>query len=221
MNTTIHRHAVRSIVAAMLGACAVSAGASAGVIVYQQDFETPSTVGWQLGGPGIDRTTELGNFSKRNTNNEITLTVNTMSNEMYTLVFDLFLFGEWSGDTSRWGANTISVRAEGHELFRETFSNTGVAGSQSYEGTPDLFGDLGYSKDADSAYRQIALEFSGRDPSVTLRIMGQGLGSMGQTSWSVDNVTVYQGSASQPAVPAPAGVAALGAAGLFVMRRRR
>lgn len=221
MNTTKRQNVSRPLVAAMLGASAACAGASAGVIVYQQDFENPSMVGWQLGGPGIDQTSELGRFSKRNTNNEITLTVNTMSEQMYTLVFDLYLFGEWSGASSRWGANTISVRAEGHEIFRETFSNTGVAGSQSYEGSPDMFGDLGYSKDADSAYRQIALEFNGRNPSVTLRFMGQGLGNMGQTSWSVDNVTVYQGSAPQPAVPAPAGAAVLGAAGLFAMRRRR
>ncbi len=221
MNTTNRQNVSRQRIAATLGACALSAAASAGVIVYQQDFESPSTVGWQLGGPGIDHTTTLGNFSKRNTNNEITLTVDTMSEQMYTVVFDLYLFGEWSGNSSRWGQNTITVRAEGNELFRETFSNSGVAGSQSYEGSPDLFGDLGYSKDADSAYRQIALEFSGRNPSTTLRIMGQGLGSMGQTSWSVDNVTVYQNTAAPPAVPAPAGAAILAATGLIATRRRR
>ena len=191
------------------------------MIVYQQDFENPSTVGWRLGGPGIDHTTELGNFSKRNTNNEVSLTVNTMRDEMYTVVFDLYLFGEWSGNSSKWGQNTFSVRAEGHELLRDTFSNTGDPNSQTYDGAPTLLGDLGYSPDTDSAYRGIALTFNGRDPSVTLRFMGQGLGSMGKTSWALDNVTVYQGEAPSRVVPTPAGAAALTAGGLLALRRRR
>ncbi|MGP1310498.1 MAG: hypothetical protein ACTS27_09905 [Phycisphaerales bacterium] len=218
MNTTRATKTFR--LAALLAGGLPMTGAAAG-IVYQQDFENPSTIGWNLGGPGISHTDALGNFSKRNTNNEVTLTVNTAQSEVYTLVFDLYLFGEWSGNSSRWGQNTFSVRAEGTEILRDTFSNTGDPNSQSYGEAPDVLGDLGYSPDTDSAYRQIALLFNGRNPSVTLRFMGQGLGNMGQTSWALDNVEVHEGDVRAAFVPSPATAGVLGAPLLFALRRRR
>jgi hypothetical protein len=210
-----------NVVSAALAAAAISAAAGAGVIVYEQDFSNPATLGWQLGGQNTSYTEALGAFSKRNGNNEVTLTVNTMQNETYTLVFDLYLFDSWSGNSSRWGQNTFTVRAEGHEIMRETFSNTGDPSSQSYAGSPDVLGQLGFGAGDDSVYRNITLTFNGRNPSVTLRFMGQGLGQLSDNSWALDNVRVYQGAAPQPMVPAPAGLALLSAGGLFAARRRR
>lgn len=215
----------RTIAAASIAAAASLSAplATAGVIVYQQDFENPSTIGWQMGGPNTSSTQALGNFSKRNGNNEVTLTVNTMQNEMYTLVFDLYLFDSWSGNSSRWGQNTFSVRAEGTEILRSTFSNTGVPGSQSYADAPDLLTDVGFGAGSDSVYRGVSLTFNGRNPSVTLRFMGQGLGQLSDNSWALDNVFVYQGEApiASPGVPAPGGAAVLAAGGLLAVRRRR
>lgn len=204
---------------ALVGGAALSGASAAAPIVYQQDFESPNTVGKEWGQRGISNTQELGKFSNRMNNNELTLTVNTMGDQVYTLVFDLYLFGAWTG-----GNQNISVRAEGREVFRETFTNTGDWSQQSFARAPDLFGDLGYAPTMDSAYRGIAVEFDGRNPSVTLRFMGQGLGNMGSQSWAIDNVAVYQGvlPAAAPAVPgaATAGVGLLGAATLLRRRRR-
>ena len=208
-----------SLLLALVGGAVFSGASLAAPIVYQQDFESANTVGKEWGQRGISNTQELGKFSNRMNNNELTLTVNTMSDQVYTLVFDLYLFGAWTG-----GNQNISVRAEGKEVFRETFTNTGDWSQQSFDRPPDLFGDLGYAPTMDSAYRGIALEFDGRNPSVTLRFMGQNLGNMGSQSWAIDNVTVYQGvlAAAAPAVPGPAtaGLGLLGAATLLRRRRR-
>ena len=203
---------------ALAGGASLSAGSIAAPIVFHQDFEKANTVGKEWSQRGISNTQELGKFSNRMNNGELTLTVDTMNNQVYTLVFDLYVFGDWNGNNG-----TFSVRAEGSELFRETFSNTGDFSAQTYAGAPDLFGDLGYAKSMDSAYRAITMEFDGRNPSTTLRFMAQGLGNMGSQSWAIDNVSVFQGvlSAAAPAVPGPATTLGLGLLGGAAMLRRR
>lgn len=203
---------------ALAGGASLSAGSVAAPIVFHQDFEKANTVGKEWSQRGISNTQELGKFSNRMNNGELTLTVDTMNDQVYTLVFDLYVLGEWNGKNG-----TFSVRAEGKELFRETFSNTGDFSTQTYKGAPDLYGDLGYSKSMDAAYRAITMEFDGRNPSTTLRFMAQGLGNMGSQSWAIDNVTVFQGvlSAAAPVVPGPATTAGLGLLGAAAMLRRR
>lgn len=113
-----------------------------------------------------------------------------------TLVFDLFVLGDWDGDDATNGPDRFQVKAEGQVVVDTTFSNT--AADQSY---PDAFGEgtnpartaaaendsIGVTS---SVYR-VAVPFSHWDDTIGFDLVGSGLSSLTGEEWGVDNVEVH------------------------------
>jgi len=212
--TSVVRRASALAAAALLVSAA--GGANAGVIVYQQDFENPSTIGWQLGGSNVAQTDALGKFSKRNGNNEVTLTVNTIQSEMYTVVFDLYLFDSWDGGSAQWGQDRFNVKVDGAIAFSELLDNSAGSPYQTFRDADEI-GQFAFGNrdvDRDSIYRGIVLEFVAGGPTTKISFYGSGLQDKSDESWAIDNVVIQS-------VPVPATTAVLGAGVLLATRRRR
>jgi hypothetical protein len=129
----------------------------------------------------------------------------------YYLTFDFYAFDAWTNQQ-------FNVTANGTTIFSALFSNTTTSSAQTL--TPNAGpSPMGFNSSYnDSIYRNIEVPFtvpSGQD--ITLRFADGGdLAGINFESWGIDNVSV-----SYEAVPAPSGLAALGAGSLFVGRRRR
>lgn len=195
----------------------IGASASAGVIVHQQDFEHPGSIGSEWSSNATDQNDHFTRFSKRRTNETLTLTLDTMGGQAYSLVFDLYLIDSWDGGNPTWGQDRFSVKVDTALVFSELLDNAMGSAHSTYR-DPDEVGMFGFGNrdvDRDAIYRGIALDFVASGDVTQVSFFGSGLQAKNDESWGIDNVRVA-------AVPAPGGAAALviGAAGLALARRR-
>lgn len=202
----------------MLLVSALAASAGAGVIVYQQDFEHPGSIGKEWSNSATDQGDYFTRFSKRRTNETLTLTLDTMNGQAYSLVFDLYLLDSWDGGDAKWGQDRFSVKVDTTLAFSELLDNSMNSANSTYR-NPDEVGMFGFGKrdvDRDAIYRAIALDFVANGDVTQISFFGSGLQGKSDESWGIDNVSVA-------AVPAPgaAGLLALSALGATSRRRRR
>lgn len=212
MNTT-----TRIVSLATLG-FAFGASAGAGVIVHQQDFEQPGSIGGEWSSKATDHHAHFTRFSQRRTNETLTLTLDTMNGQAYSLVFDLYLLDSWDGGNAQWGQDRFNVKIDGGLAFSELLDNQMNSPNSTYR-DPDEVGMFGFGKrdaDRDSIYRAISLDFVANGEVTKVAFFGSGLQAKSDESWGIDNVSVA-------AVPAPGAAAALalGALGATSRRRRR
>jgi MYXO-CTERM domain-containing protein len=194
------------------------ASARAGVIVYEQDFENPGSIGNEWSNSATDQNDHFTRFSKRRTNETLTLTLDTMGGQAYSLVFDLYLIDSWDGGNPTWGQDRFSVKVDTALVFSELLDNAMGSAHSTYR-DPDEVGMFGFGKrdvDRDAIYRAIALDFVANGEVTQISFFGSGLQGKNDESWGIDNVSVA-------AVPSPgvAAALALGALGAASRRRRR
>jgi hypothetical protein len=134
---------------------------------------------------------------------------------LFKLTFDLYIIDSWDGYLEPHGPDSFQVFINGGKHFEETFANQHT--SQSFR-PPDIgpthLGFNGLYRD--SIYRDITIPFDiGESSTLTIKFQSQGLHSMIDESWGIDNVRVtYQ------AVPTPGSLSLL-AAGLALLAPRR
>lgn len=145
----------------------------------------------------------------------------------YTVVFDLYLIDSWDGrGGDRWGDDKFRVTVNGQVLLDSFFSNFNI-GLSGF--TPDVGpAQLGYNDQwPDTIYRDLALEFTLADGVDTVAIDFRGTlnQALSDESWGLDNVRVIRTIRDEPtplgAIPGPSTLAALGAAGVGGLRKRR
>ncbi len=197
---------------------ACAAGASAGVVVYEQNFESPALIGNEWSSKATEAHGVFTRFSERRTNNPLTLTIGTVTGQAYSLLFDLYIIDSWDGSNQEWGGpDTFNVRIGDTLAFSETMDNDPNSRFKTYR-NPDEAGHFGFGTrdyDNDAIYRGILLDFVAGGPFTTIAFFGTGLQSRNDESWGIDNVSV----AALP-VPGPAGALVIGFAGLALARRR-
>lgn len=233
----------KSLFAAALSLCLATGAAQANflgaeTLVYSHNFQWgvgAAVPGWSAGAiqsaPNPDYNgwrRFLGEFI----NNEVTLTLGNLgqswtqgnnpdSHAFVRVEFDLYLLRSWDGNSTEYGADYFGLRADGAQLFRETFSNGHPAG-QSYCGALCVPGQsvytpmtgaaemysLGYSfgnwgpgsgksvpEAMDSVYR-FSSTFAHQSDSLRLAFFADGLqhyfgAGYWDESWGLDNVSVH------------------------------
>lgn len=197
---------------------ACAAGASAGVVVYEQNFESPSLIGSEWSSNATDAHPAFTRFSERRANNALTLTLETVTGQAYSLLFDLYIIDSWDGGNQEWGGpDTFNVSVGDSLAFSETMDNDPESRFKTYR-DPDEAGHFGFGDreyDNDAIYRGILLDFVASGQLTTIAFFGTGLQGRNDESWGIDNVRV----AALP-VPGPAGALVIGLAGLALARRR-
>jgi hypothetical protein len=134
---------------------------------------------------------------------------------LFTLMFDLYIIDSWDGYLTPHGPDHFQVLVNDVMIFDETFANQHHY--QSFR-APDVGPmHMGFnSLYKDSIYRDISIPFTiGDAETISIRFRSQGLHSMADESWGLDNVRV-----SYVPIPSP-GAMGLLCAGLLVMAPRR
>lgn len=135
----------------------------------------------------------------------------------FFLTFDLFIIDSWDGYLTPHGPDFFQVFVNGSKIFEETFTNQHTY--QSFR-APDVGPThLGFNPAyKDSIYRDIMIPFEiGEASTINIKFRGQGLLSLDDESWGIDNVRV-----SFTPVPSPGSAVLLAAgAALTGLRRRR
>jgi hypothetical protein len=159
-------------------------------------------------------------------NDTITLSLSNLPSHSFVSVsFDLFIIRSWDGNFYLYGPDIWMFGTSQGELLKTTFSNEGPA--QAYPGTypTDSYScwtgasevrTLGYDV-VDSVYH-ITVPFSHEGSSLSLYFAAQGLYSLPDESWGIDNVRVDVSS-----VPTPSALVLLGSGlvGLMGLRHLR
>lgn len=202
------------VTAVLLGACAIPA--SAGVIVHSQDFENAAAVGPEWSSAATEHAGYFSRFSQRRTNQTLSLTFDTVGGQLYSLMFDLYLFDSWDGGSAQWGQDRFNVKVDGALAFSELLDNSAGSPYQTFRDADEI-GQFAFGNrdvDRDSIYRGIVLEFVAGGPTTKISFYGSGLQDKSDESWAIDNVVIQS-------VPVPATTAVLGAGVLLATRRRR
>jgi hypothetical protein len=137
---------------------------------------------------------------------------------LYTVVFDFYPIDSWDGTSAIGGPDLFELKINGNILFNEPFSNHSISTLQNFRG-PDVGpAQLGFGTDADSIYRNIAVDFT-VDPAATLiqiKFRGSLTSPISDESWGIDNVRV-----NYTLVPSPGSSALLLLGGVNASRGRR
>ena len=232
--------------ATLLGVATLPAHAA---LVYSNDFQSGVGAEWSNTliaaaptpypfGPRLF----LGEFG----NETVTLTLGEVGAATLRLEFDFFAIRSWDGSSAGtaydYGDDHFRVAvAGGPALFDATFSNGNPAG-QSYgpnaldpyhTGAAEAY-SLGYyfydgiqesGQVMDSVYR-LGFDFTHLGGALAFSFSGDGLQTLDDESWGLDNVLVSRadiGTGPASAAPEPASLAlvALGLAGLGISRAKR
>lgn len=198
---------------------ACSTGASAGIVVYQQDFENPAAIGPEWSGNATESHGVFTRFTERRTNNPLTLNLSTAVGQAYSLWFDLYIIDSWdAGHADFGGPDKFNVRVNNTLAFSESMDNDPGSRLMTFR-DPDEAGHFGFGDrwyDNDAIYRDVVVDFVATGPLTSIVFFGSGLQGRNDESWGIDNVRIA-------AIPGPgAAIAiALGAAGLTLARRRQ
>jgi RHS repeat-associated protein len=163
-------------------------------LVYFNNFET--TVGSEWSNTTIDNTYPnifsryLGRFSNDNT----TLTLNTIPGQRYRLEFDFYAIDSWDG--KGYDYDEFNVFVDALQVFNETFHLSGSTTSQSFRPPDQKPVNQGYSSWTDSIYRRIPLVFTASGTTTPIKFADGGLQGLSDESWGIDNVRVWTYSAS-------------------------
>jgi hypothetical protein len=171
-----------------------------------------------------------GNFLRSATGNTVTLTLNNLPT--HTAISLDFLFAaidSLDGTGIFPSGDYFNVTLDGASIFRESFANALASQIQSYVppagvelarhvdlgfgGPGSYYTDSAYYLGADLTFQNIA--HSNSSAVFTFLIEGEGIQSLSDESWAMDNLNVRI-----EAVPLPASVW-LFASGLFALLRRR
>lgn len=238
---------IKSLVATVLALSCATAGAQ--VTVFSTDFDgalaaqvTPGTATLTdvqgYAGLGPAGNAFGGSFLRSATANTVTLTLAGLpTHSSLNLGFLFAAIDSLDGTGSFPAGDFFKITLDGTQIFRESFANAIVTQIQSYVPPPGVelarhvdlgfggpggfFTDSAYNLAADPQFSNIA--HSGSNAVFTFVIEGEGVQSLDDESWAMDNLRVSLNGVTA-AVPEPetyalmlAGLAALGC----VVRRSR
>ena len=224
---------IRSVTLASAASLLALAGAANATVIYSNNFENTAP-GSEWANGRYSAAPAFSQFMGRyDTTNSTTLSLAPVAppgggdvpgggsggqSLLYTVTFDFYPIDSWDGTSAINGPDLFELKINGAIVFNEPFANHSQSSLQAFR-TPDVGpAPLGFGTDADSIYRNIAVDFT-VDPAATLiQIKFRGsLGSpMADESWGIDNVRV-----SYQVVPEPGAAALLVLGGLVAARRRR
>ena len=166
-----------------------------GAVPYFTDFENGAGAEWWK--PGLSTEGLFTTFSGRfgNETQRLLLT-NLVAGQSYTLGFSFYAIDSWDGDSS----DFLNVAIDGVQVFHESFANYNGEppnNSQTYPGRPDEGrAEFGFTPGlVDAIYRHLEITFTAASAGATLAFSGQGLSSIGDESWGIDNVRVQPAGA--------------------------
>ncbi|HHB75784.1 MAG TPA: PEP-CTERM sorting domain-containing protein [Desulfobulbus sp.] len=175
-------------------------------LIYSNDFENGAGSEWSSSRIGYDNDTThfLGRFG----NDTATLSLTGLpTHDAVTVNFDLILWDSWDGESTRWGKDYQGLTADNTQVYEYTFSNF----SQTNQTNPDLsrqlYGKFGGTRRwQDSLYENYndGFSFDHTASTLTLSFYGRCLQSLGDESWSIDNIRVYADNNGTAPVPEPA-----------------
>jgi hypothetical protein len=222
----------------------LAAGDAAAEAVFFSDFDStlPSAIaagsaqldGVQgYGGLGPLGNQFSGNFLRSETGNTVTLTLNNLP--VHSAIDIAFLFAaidSLDGTGTFPSGDYFRVTVDGNVIFRESFANAITSQIQSYvspagvelarhldlgfSGPGGYYTDSAYNLGADPIFSNIA--HSASSLTLTFQIEGEGIQSLGDESWAMDNLRVEINS-----VPVPASLWLFGSGlfGLQMLRNRK
>ncbi len=222
----------RALCASACGGLAAIANAQS---VYSHGFEDGLAPGFDVSSIDV---TPLGgrHFLGQFGNDSATLTLSGLTPGLYHIDFDFYGIGTWDGNQAPGPDWFILEQGELGELLRTTFaigSEDTRVGIQAYPGVgtdSNLLGwpgrtnavennTLGYLYagiyQRDAVWR-LGADFMVDSPTTQLVFRGEGLQSLRDESWGIDNIDVRR-----VVVPSPGALALAGAAAAFTGRRRR
>ncbi len=169
--------------------------------VFFDDFESGASSSWL--NSTIDSSHHpdvFTQFSGRFNHGSQTLTLKTIPGETYTLEWDFYPIDSWDGSHSLYGLDYFNIDIDNERVFHETFTNFPERGfPQTFTEEPDEIGSLGFiSYFPDSIYRDIQLTFIAQNATTTILFADEGLQSLADESWGIDNVEVNRLFTSNP-----------------------
>lgn len=136
-----------------------AAGARASTAFYEHDFQwdvgAAAPYGWSAGTIQSAPETDYGGWRRflgEFVNQEVTLSLTDLDPHAFVQVeFDLYLLRSWDGESAEYGKDYFGLRADGSQLFKETFSNGGAL--QTYCGAACVAGQSFYDPMTGAAER--------------------------------------------------------------------
>jgi hypothetical protein len=168
----------------ILGACVPAAFSAT---LYSTDFESGSETVWSATNLNAEVVNPFTVFSGRFGNDAQTLSMsNLVIGANYSLFFDLYIIDSWDG-----GSDRFKVDVAGVNCFDHSFYYYNPPANQSYPLAPDVGpSPLGFGEWNDSIYRNIEIAFQAVSNQQELVFYGEGLDSLDNESWGIDNVVV-------------------------------
>jgi len=163
-------------------------------IVFSSDFEAGIPIGWTV--PG-NRTTTLApttRFLGRFGQAEFVQfsATNLTPGLSYTVMFDFMMIDSWDGNGPASGPDWFNITVDGTQVFRETFSNPAFTSGSTWSGEPDAGGSWTGGSWSDNIFRKVAVNFTPRTAAATIRFFAQGLQSIRDESWGIDNLVLME-----------------------------
>ncbi|MDE2402850.1 MAG: PEP-CTERM sorting domain-containing protein [Burkholderiales bacterium] len=218
--------------------------AQAQTTVFSTDFDsgiaaplnpgTATLTGVQgFGGLGSAGNTFGGQFLRSATGNVVTLTLNNLpTHTQISLGFLLAAIDSLDGTGTFPSGDFLKITLDGANIFRESFANALPSQIQSYVppagvelarhvdlgfgGPGSYYTDSAYNLGADPAFHNIA--HTGAVATFTFQIEGEGIQSLDDESWAMDNLRVSVSAVPEPEV---AGLAATGCLAVWCATRSR
>lgn len=231
---------------ALLAAVAISGTAHAATDVFATDFNgalaaqiTPGSAAL-TGVQGFSGYGPVGNqfggsFLRSETGNVVTLSLTGLqAHSAISLQFLFAAIDSLDGTGTFPSGDFFRVTLDGNQIFRESFANALTSQIQSYSppagvqlarhvdlgftGPGSYYTDSAYNLGADPTFLNIA--HTGASATFTFQIEGQGIQSLNDESWAMDNLRVSVTPVPEPETYALL-LAGLGLMGSVVRRRRQ
>jgi len=173
-------------------------------VIFSSDFESGIPTGWTVSGnktTSLTPTTRfLGNFSSAEF---VQFTLKNLTPGLsYTIMFDFVMLDSWDGSNTIYGPDYFTVTADGTFLLRETFVNPGLDFDCTWSGDPDQTGAWNGGSWSDSIFRKVAVNFTARTATATVKFIAENLQGLSDESWGVDNLFVMETSWAGSYAPA-------------------
>lgn len=173
-------------------------------VIFSTDFESGIPAGWTVSGKktmSLTPTTRfLGNFSSAE---YVQFTLKNLTPGLsYTIMFDFVMLDSWDGSNTSYGPDYFNITADATSVLRETLVNPDFDFDSTWAGDPDVNGSWTGGSWSDSIFRKVAVNFTPRNASATIKFFAENLQGLSDESWGLDNLVVMETSWAGAYAPA-------------------